>query len=64
MIVSEYYNNTSDPVTLVRKYSDSDCYLERDGVLYEEAIDPQNEYRQYIETDKKIIPFNLAYKKE
>ena len=40
----------------VKTYSDQHFYIERDGVEYEEAIDPEElaEERIYTETDKPI----------
>ena len=39
----------------VRTWSDADLMIERDGVLYEEAIDPINSGRLYTETDRPIV---------
>lgn len=36
----------------VRTYSDTGMMLERDGVLYDEAYDPADAGREYIETDQ------------
>lgn len=38
----------------VKTYSDSGFLIERDGVKYEEAIDPAEFGREYIETDQPI----------
>lgn len=40
----------------VKNYSDAGMYVERDGVLYEEAIDPleYKDSRIYTETNKPI----------
>lgn len=38
----------------VKTYSDSGCYIERDGVQYSEAIDPAEFNREYTETDTSI----------
>ena len=54
MIITEDYGTRYDGVKLVRTYSDKGCYIERDGVLYSEAIDPADEHRTYHETDKAI----------
>ena len=35
-------------------YSDNNCMIERDGVLYSEAVDPIGSNRVYIETNKPI----------
>lgn len=49
MVVYENYSET-----LVRAYSDSGFYIERDGVKYEDAIDPKDAHRVYTETDEPI----------
>ena len=54
MIVTEYYMTRDDGVVLNRTYSDKGMMIERDGVRYEEAIDPVELNRQYIETDEPI----------
>lgn len=40
----------------VKNYSDKGLFIERDGVMYEEAIDPieYKDSRIYTETDKPI----------
>ena len=43
----------------VRTWSDRDMMIERDGALFEEAIDPAGLGRTYTETDKPI-PDNEA----
>ena len=40
----------------VKQYSDGGFYIERDGVKYSEAIDPENISREYSETDEPISP--------
>lgn len=35
-------------------YSDAGFYIERDGIQYEDAIDPIDSGRTYTETDIKI----------
>lgn len=40
----------------VKTYSDTGFYIERDGVRYSEAIDPENISREYTETDEPISP--------
>lgn len=54
MIVTEYFKTRSDGVVLVRTYSDKGNMIERDGILYEEAIDPETVGRVYTETDTEI----------
>ena len=43
-----------DERTLVKTYSDAGYKIERDGVRYNEAIDPIETGRVYTETDEKI----------
>lgn len=52
MIVTEFYKTRSDGVRLARTYSDSGRMVERDGVRYSEAIDPEELHRQYTETEE------------
>lgn len=54
MIVTQFYTTRADGVNLYRTYSDSGFYIERDGVRYEEAIDPDGTNRTYIETTEPI----------
>ena len=54
MIVTEYYMTRDDGVILNRTYSDKGMMIERDGVRYEDAIDPAELNRQYTETDEPI----------
>lgn len=56
MIVTEFYKTREDGVSLVRTYSDAGKMIERDGVVYEEAIDPEDSGRVYVET---LIPINV-----
>ena len=49
MIIYEDYNEI-----LIKAYSDERFYIERDEVLYEEAIDPKDSGRVYTETDVPI----------
>lgn len=39
----------------IRTYSDESMMIERDGHLYEEAIDPIDSGRTYTETDQPIV---------
>ena len=39
----------------VRTWSDQSRMIERDGAMYEEAIDPIDSGRTYTETDQPII---------
>ena len=43
---------------LVRTYSDAGYYIERDGVRYEEAVDPADSGRTYTETEEPIPVIN------
>ena len=54
MIITEYYMTREDGVVLNRTYSDIGMMIERDGERYEEAVDPAELNRQYIETDEPI----------
>lgn len=56
MIVFEYYMTRKDGVDLYRTYSDRGMMIERDGVLYDEAIDPPDHGRIYIETETPCAP--------
>lgn len=54
MIKVEYYTTRKDGVILIRTYSDEGYMIERDGIKYSEAIDPEGSGRVYIETNEKI----------
>lgn len=54
MVVREFYMTRSDGVDLYRSYSDAGYYIERDGVVYEEAVDPDGTDRVYTETEDLI----------
>lgn len=53
-IITEFFRTREDGVTLNRTYSDLGYKIERDGVLYDEAIDPAELNRQYMETNIPI----------
>ena len=53
-IITEHYKTRADGVALNRTYSDKGMMIERDGVRYDEAIDPAELNRQYTETDEPI----------
>lgn len=53
-IVTEYYMTRSDGVVLNRTYSDTGFMIERDGIRYSEAIDPDELNRIYTETDEPV----------
>ena len=54
MIKSELCMTRSDGVNLYRTYSDQNMKIERDGVMYDEAVDPEGFDRVYTETDIPI----------
>lgn len=60
-IVTEHYKTRADGVVLNRTYSDAGFMIERDGVKYSGAIDPEGTDRVYTETDE---PVKLPKKKE
>ena len=65
MIVVEHYITRRDGVELFRTYSDRGVMIERDGVLYEEAIDPVDRGRVYNETETPIpVPEKPETEKE
>ncbi len=51
MIKTEFYATRGDGVKLYRTYSTAGKMIERDGVLYSEAIDPEGTNRTYTESD-------------
>lgn len=53
-IITEFFRTRDDGVVLNRTYSDLGYKIERDGILYDEAIDPAELNRQYTETDIPI----------
>lgn len=54
-IKTEIVGKFIDGTNLIKTYSDIRHYIERDGVKYEEAIDPEKLGRKYTETDE-VIP--------
>ena len=48
-------NMTINDKEYIRTWSDQAMMLERDGALYEEAIDPIDSGRTYTETDQPIV---------
>lgn len=60
MIVTKYYKTRDDGVVLNRTYSDIGMMIERDGVRYSEAIDPEELNRQYVETDEPVTSERFA----
>lgn len=51
-IVTEVYKTREDGVILIRSFSNLGKTIERDGIRYSEAIDPENLGRVYTETDE------------
>lgn len=56
MIKTEAYTTRADGVKLNKTYSDKDMMIEREGVLYSEAVDPAELNRTYTETGEPIEP--------
>lgn len=54
MVIYEDYGTNKLGVELVRAYSDAGYFIEREEVMYAEAIDPKNLDRKYTETDIAI----------
>ena len=54
MIQVEYFATLENGDILNRTYSDAGFLIEREGVLYCEAVDPAKYNRQYTETDIPI----------
>lgn len=54
MIVTEFYTTRADGVRFVRTFSDAGKLIERDGELYEDAVDPEECGRVYTETEHTI----------
>lgn len=48
-------NMTINGAQYIRTWSDLSMMIERDGALYEEAIDPIDSGRTYVETAQPII---------
>lgn len=63
-IKTEFYRTREDGVRLVRTYSDINHYIEREGVVYSEAIDPEELNRQYTETDTPIEELETEFDTE
>jgi len=54
MIVVEFLTERSDGVRLYRTYSSEGRKIERDGEVYDEAIDPENSGRTYTESEEFV----------
>lgn len=50
MIVTELFTSR-DGANLQRTYSDAGYYIERDGIMYVDAVDPEGMDRVYTETN-------------
>ena len=48
-------NLTINGKSFIRTYSDSGCYVVRDGIEYSEAIDPAEFGREYTEGDQMEV---------
>lgn len=55
---------TINGTTYDRTYSDSGMKIERDGALYDEAVDPLDSGREYTETDVSIESYNEDAKED
>lgn len=51
MIITELFRIREDGVNLYKTHSDKNVYIQRNGDIYEEAIDPEGTNRVYTETD-------------
>ena len=51
MVIYEDYGTNGIGAELAIAYSDQGMMIEREGVLYESAVDPKVEHRVYTETD-------------
>lgn len=51
MIVTEYFATMEDGLVLNKTYSNAGYYIEREGMMFSEAIDPADLNRVYTETD-------------
>lgn len=60
MIVTEYYKTREDGVVLNLTYSDIRMMIERDGVRYDEAVDPAELGRVYTETEEPVVEDELT----
>lgn len=53
MIVTEFYMIGAGGIRLYRTYSDQGYKISRDGIVFDEAIDPEGSELTYVETDEK-----------
>lgn len=58
MIKTEVYETREDGNDLIRTYSSNGLKIMQEGTgdIYDEAIDPKNMNRTYVETDEPIEP--------
>ena len=54
MVIYEDIGESRIGIELVRAYSDKEMKIVRDGILYDEAIDPKSAGRVYNETEIPI----------
>lgn len=56
MIIKEFYETREDGVILFRTFSTENFYIRKVGTdeVYSEAIDVENAFYSYEETDQKI----------
>lgn len=54
MVIYEDYGTNKEGTPLTRAYSDAGMYIDRDGAMYDEAVDPTELGRVYTETDIPI----------
>ena len=55
MIVTEFYRvKLPEHIRLVRTYSNEGWKIERNGILYDDAVDPEDADRVYVETDQRV----------
>lgn len=59
MVIVEYFRTRSDGVVLNRTYSNLGMCIEREGVLYGDAIDPAEFNRTYTETSTPVDDYEL-----
>lgn len=55
-IVKEFYKTRDDGVNLYRTYSDENYKIKKVGTdeVYDEAVDVENGFYEYVETTEKI----------
>ena len=53
-----------DEIEYEKTYSDTGFFIERDGAVYEEAVDPLDSGRVYTETENIIEGYNVEATEE